>query len=196
MGETLTKLSGIDLATVLSRARLPPEAQAPLAGCAGVGEAIDRLEAAGFAAEAARVLALAMPQRECVWWTCVCAAHTAPPDLPEDDRQAREMAELWVRQQKDEPRRAAFAHAEKAGFQTPEAWAAAAAFWSGDSIAPIGQPAIPPGPELTGTAAAGSIALSAVRGDFSRQAARLKRFLESGRNIASGGAGRIPPEQS
>ena len=194
MAEPLTKLAGIDLTAILGQARLPPEAAAPLNGCADVGEAVDRLETAGFLAEAARILALALPKRECVWWSCVCAAHTAPPDLPDLDRQAREMAELWVRQQKDEPRRAAFAHAEKAGFQTPEAWSATAAFWSGDSIAPLGQPAVPPGPELTGTAAAGAIALSAVRGDFSRQAARLKRFLESGRDIASGGAGRIPPE--
>ena len=195
MAGTLTKLAGADLETVAGRALLPPEARLPLRDCAEIGDALDRLESAGFATEAARMLAHALPKREGVWWACVCAAHTAPPDLTEADRLAREAAELWVRQQKDEPRRAAMAHAEAAGFQTPEAWAGVAAFWGGDSMAPVGQAAIPPGPELTGTAVAGSVALSAVRGDFALRDARLKRFLESGRNIAAGGAGRIAPEQ-
>ena len=38
--------------------------------------------------------------------------------------------------------------------------------------------------------------LAATRGDIKRHAARLKRFLESGRNIAAGGPGRMPPENS
>lgn len=194
MSAALTKLAGADLATVAGRALLPPEARLPLRDCTEIADALDRLESAGFATEAVRMLAHALPKREGVWWACVCAAHTAPPDLADPDRMAREAAELWVRQQKDEPRRAAMAHAEKAGFQTPEAWAAVAAFWGGDSMAPIGQAPIPPGPELTGTAVAGSVALAAVRGDFALQAVRLKRFLESGRDIAAGGAGRITPE--
>ncbi len=104
-------------------------------------DAIVRLEAAGFAAEAVRMMAHALPKRESVWWACMCAANTAPADLPEPDRLARETAELWVRQQKDEQRRAAMTHAEASGFQTPEAWSGVAAFWSGDSMSPVGQPA-------------------------------------------------------
>lgn len=194
MAGTLTKLAGVELATVLPRATLSPEADIPLAGCADVADALTRLEAAGFAAEAVRLLAHALPKREAVWWACMCAANTAPGDLPEADRLARETAELWVRQQKDEQRRAAFAHAETTGFQTPEAWSAVAAFWSGDSMSPVGLPAVPPPAHMTGTAVSGAVALSAVRGDVKRQPARLKRFLESGRNIAAGGPGRMPPE--
>jgi hypothetical protein len=195
MAGTLAKLAGVELATVLDRAALPPEAQAPLQGCADIGDAVARLEAGGFATEAVRVLAHALPKREGVWWACMCAVNTAPADLGEPDRLARETAELWVRQQKDEQRRAAFAHAETAGFQTPEAWAGVAAFWSGDSMAPVGLPVVPPGPGLTGTAVSGAVALASVRGDVKRQAARLKRFLESGRNIGAGGPGRMPPEE-
>ena len=110
------------------------------------------------------------------------------------DRQARETAELWVRQQKDEQRRTAMTHAEAAGFQSPEAWAGVAAFWSGDSMSPVGMPPVPPPPHAAGGAVAGAVALSAVRGDLRRQQARLKRFLESGRNIAAGGPGRMQPE--
>lgn len=190
----MTKLAGMELATAMGRATLAPEAQAPLQGCADIGEALDRLESAGFAAEAARMLAHALPRREGVWWACMCAANTAPPDLPVPDRLARETAELWVRQQKDEQRRAAMAHAEAGGFQTPEAWSGVAAFWSGDSMSPADLPVVPPPPQAVGGAVAGAVALSAVRGDVTRQAERLKRFLESGRNIAAGGPGRMPPE--
>jgi len=126
----------------------------------------------------------------------MCAVTTAPGDLPEPDRLARETAELWVRQQHDEQRRAAMAHAEAGGFATPEAWSGIAAFWSGDSIAPLNVPAIPPPPEATGGAVAGAVALAAVRGNVLRQPARLKQYLESGRNIAAGGPGRMAPEES
>jgi hypothetical protein len=195
MAGTLTKLAGVDFATVMDRAALSPDAQAPLPGCVDIADALDRLEGSGLAAAAVRVLAHALPRREGVWWACMCAVNTAPADLAENDRLARESAELWVRQQKDEQRRAAFAHAEAAGFQSPEAWSAVAAFWSGNSMSPLDQPAVPPPPHVAGGAIAGAVALSAVRGDVTKQAARLKRFLESGRNIAAGGTGRMPPEQ-
>lgn len=194
MAGTLAKLAAADLATALERATLSAEARAPLAGCADVADALIRLEAAGFAAEAVRLLAHALPKREAVWWACMCAANTMPSDLPEPDRLARETAELWVRQQKDEQRRQAMTHAEAAGFGSPEAWAGVAAFWSGDSMAPVGLPAVAPPPHGTGLAVSGAVALSAVRGEVKRQAERLKRFLESGRNIAAGGPGRMPQE--
>ena len=69
-----------------------------------------------------------------------------------------------------------------------------AAFWSGDSMSPLGQPAVPPPASAIGRGGGGAVALSAVRGDVKRHAERLKRFLESGRNIAAGGPGRMPPE--
>src|SRR4051794_39301735 len=121
MSEALAKIAGVDLATVIQRAALSPEGTACVEACAEVSDAIARLEGAGLAVEAIRVLAHALPKREAVWWACMCAGTTAPPDLAEPDRLARETAELWVRQQKEEIRRAAMKHAETAGFQTPEA---------------------------------------------------------------------------
>jgi len=195
MAGTLTKLVGVEVATVMERAMLPPEAASLLQGRADVAEAIGVLESAGFAPDAVRMMAHALPKREAVWWACMCAANTAPADLPEPDRLARETAEIWVRQQKDEQRRAAMTHAEASGFQTPEAWSGVAAFWSGDSMSPVGLPVVPPPPHAVGGAVAGAVALSAARGDVKRHPERLKRFLESGRNIAAGGPGRMPPEE-
>lgn len=194
MSQTLAKIIDTDLTALRPRVGLSTDAATVLTDCTLVADALQRLEAGGFLVEATRLVAHALPKREAVWWACMCAFHTAPPDLPETDRLARETAENWVRQQTDKLRREAMGKAEAGDFATPEAWAAVAAFWSGDSMAPEGQAAVPPAPHLCGTAVAGAVVLAAVRGDPIRQPARLKRFLESGRNIAAGGPGRLTPE--
>jgi hypothetical protein len=194
MSQPLVKIAGSSLETVRTRVTRPAEATEAIRDSADVAAAVDRLESAGFLLEATRFVAHALPKREAVWWACMCATHTAPADLPDPDRKAREAAEDWVRQQGDKPRRGAWALAETSGFATPEAWCAVAAFWCGDSMAPEGQPAVPPAPHLPALAVAGAVALASVRGDPTRQQARLRRFLESGRNIAAGGPGRLPAE--
>ena len=194
MSENLGKILVTDFTAIRPRVGLSTDASTVLTNVTLVPDALQRLESGGFLVEAARLMAHALPKREAVWWACMCAFHTAPPDLPETDRLARETAENWVRQQTDKLRREAMGKAEAGDFATPEAWAAVAAFWSGDSMAPEGQAAVPPAPHLCGTAVAGAVVLAAVRGDPIRQPARLKRFLESGRNIAAGGPGRLTPE--
>jgi hypothetical protein len=84
--------------------------------------------------------------------------------------------------------------AEQAGFGSPEAWAAVAAFWSGDSMAPLEAPKVAPQPHFPGLAVAGAVALAAARGQATRRDGRLKRFLASARDIAAGGAGRLEAE--
>jgi hypothetical protein len=190
----LKKLSGAPLAEVLARCELPEEAKQVVAGIADVPGVIAALAARKLLVEAARVFAHALPRREAVWWACMCAAHTAPADLAAPDAQARETAELWVRQQSDTVRRAAMELAKSAGFQSPEAWAAVAAFWSGDSIAPPENFKVPPPPHLTGVAVAGAVTLAAVRGRPERQPERLRLFLQAAREIAAGGTGRLAVE--
>ncbi len=194
MARAFTKLAVSDVATLARRAALSGEADACLAGCTDVAEALDRLESAGFASEAVRLLAHALPKREGVWWACVCAANTVPADLSEPDELARLSAEQWVRQQKDALCRDAMSHAAAGGFLSAEAWTGIAAFWSGDSLAPVGAPAIAPLPEQPGAAVAAAVTLASVRGDGNTFAARLHRFLDSGRDILAGGTGRIAPE--
>lgn len=196
MSQALTKIAGKGLAPLHSVLRLQADPAATVKDCQLVTEALDRLEAGGFLLEAARMLALALPRREAVWWACMCAAHTAPTDLPEADRKAREAAELWVRQQSDKNRIAAKQQADATTLETPESFAAMAVFYCGDSILPEGQPAVPPKPFVAGKTLAGAVTLAAVRTAPMRQRARLQRFLESGRNIAAGGAGRLPAEQA
>lgn len=191
---THNKLSGASLPVVLQRAALQEAALERVVGLNTVEAVVSALAQAGFGIEATRVLAHALPKREAVWWACMCATHTAPPDLVETDRKVRELAETWVRQQSPEAARAAMDEAKRTGFQSPEAWAGVAAFWSGDSLAPPDAPTVPPPPHLTGVAVAGAIALASVRADASRQPQRLAMFLQSAQDIAAGGPGRLPPE--
>jgi len=181
-----------DLVAILPIAKLQKPALAALAGCVDTAEAMAHLQSRGDPMSAARLGAFALPRREAVWWASMCVTHTAPANQPHVEIRAREAAELWVRQQDDETRRRAMVLAERAGFDAPEAWVAVAAFWSGESISPLGQPAVPPSPHWAGKAVAGAVSLAAVREDPAQRPARLNRFLDSLRDIADGGAGRLP----
>ena len=174
--------------------RLEPPELRLLRGCSDAVAGLDRLQSAGALIPATRLGAFALPKREAVWWASMCVAHTAPPDQPELEIKIRATAELWVRRQDDASRREAMDLARAAGFGLPDSWVAVGAFWSGDSMAPLGQPIVPPAPHLTGTAVAGAVALAAVRGNPAHQVARLERFLGSLRAIGDGEAGRLAPE--
>ena len=188
------KLSG-ELSRVLPHLQLDGEAMAALSGCGDALEALARLEQTGLLIEATRLVAHAMPAREAVWWACACSRHTAPSGAnPAAETTVRDAAEEWVRRPTDEHRRAAMKQAETTGFGSPEAWAAVAAFWSGDSMAPPGAPKVPPQPHFTGLAVAGAVALAAARGPATRREARLQRFLAAAKDIAAGGVGRIDVE--
>jgi hypothetical protein len=194
MSQTINKLSTAQLGDVLQRCSLPEDALALVTGLPDAQAVIETLVANNYPLEATRVYAHALPKRESVWWACMCAGHTAPETLKEDDRKARDLAEQWVRNQKDETRRAAMDAARAAGMQSADSWAGVAAFWSGESIMPPNNPAVPPPLHLTGVAVSGAVALSSVRLKPERQKARLARFLESAQDIARGGPGRLPVE--
>jgi hypothetical protein len=191
---TSNKLDTLALADLLPRLDLSSDAAASITTCVLPSEALARLAEGDLLIEAARLCAHALPAREAVWWATRCAAATAPATLPQPDQEASALAEAWVRQRADTTRRAAMDKAQQAGCTSPEAWAAVAAFWSGDSMSPPDQPKVSPAPHLTGVAVTGAVILSSVRTDPGRQPARLKQFLGSARDIAAGGAGHLETE--
>jgi hypothetical protein len=190
----VNKLGQADCHEVLKRCDLPPEPRLAIQGLTEIPLIIEELVRSRFALEATRVFAHALPKREAVWWACMCAQATSPADLNGPDLAARQAAETWVRTQADETRRTAMAQARLAGMRGPDAWAGVAAFWSGDSLMPAGNPPVPPPPHLTGVAVSGAVALSSVRLTPKRQAERLAAFITSAQEIAAGGPGRLPPE--
>lgn len=184
----------VPLAPLLPRLEFEPPAAELLQGAATAEEAAARLEAAGQLMPACRLVAHALPKREAVWWACMCARAVPDEKATPLDAAALEAAEAWVRRPDEKARRACMAAAEKSNYRSTESWAAVGAFWSGGSMAPEGQPVVPPGEHLTGTAIGGAVILAGVRRTPQHLDDRLRRFLASAREIAMGGAGRIPPE--
>ena len=194
MGATADKLA-VPLLPIVPRLELDADGQAMLAGLADAAGAVDCLAAAGRMPDALRLIAHALPKREAVWWACMCA-RAVPLVTPNSlDAEALAAAERWVRRPDEASRREAMAAAQASGCRSPEAWAAVGAFWSGGSMAPEGQPEVPPADNLTGVAIAGAIILAATRSKPERGPERLVRFLEAARDIATGGAGRLPAEE-
>jgi hypothetical protein len=178
------KLRRLDPETLRLRVRLPPEHAALLGADGGTRGVLDRLIRSGLLAEAARLLAYALPPREAVWWACMCVTHTAQ-DLPQPEQEAVRAAEAWVRRPDEATRRQAAWAAAAAGYAAPGAWAALAAYWTRADVA---------GDTRGARGVETAIAAAADRGDAARAPARLRRFFVSAHDIAHGGMGKLPPE--
>lgn len=189
-----TSKLAVPLAPLMPHMELDAAGQKLLDDAQDAATGVERLQGAGRMIEAARIVAYALPKREAVWWACMCARATPDAKGTPDDQAALDAAESWVRMPDEKARRAAMAAAEKAKFGSAEAWAAIGAFWSGGSLAPEGQPEVPPAEHLTGSAIAGAVLLAAVRIRPEKQVERLARYIESARSIATGGAGRLDRE--
>jgi hypothetical protein len=150
---------------------------------------LDALAAHAAYDDAVQFLAWALPKREAVWWSCVCARElvtdTAAPEL----RAGVQAAEAWVYHPTEENRRKAEAAGKAITASHPARWSAMAAFWSGGSIAPADAPEVKPADDFTAKSVAGAVMMAAGL-DPLRSEERQRSFLASGRDIASGGTGR------
>ena len=140
--------------------------------------------------DAITFLAHAIPAREAVWWACLCARYHLD-NSDEQYQQALTAAETWVRKPTEENRRSAEKEAEAGNYDSPASWAAAAAFWSGGSIAPVDEPAMEPSAHLYAHAVAGAIVMSAGLGMPAEKDVkkRYQNYLKHGINVANGGNG-------
>lgn len=136
--------------------------------------------------DAVRVMAHALPKRESVWWACVCARTIAPEAVSDPARLALEAAEAWVADPTEENRRAAMPAAEAAGIASPPGCAAAAAFWSGGSLAPPNLPAVPPADHLTAHGTSSSVLMAAVIVEPEKAETKYRAFLARGFEVADG----------
>jgi hypothetical protein len=136
--------------------------------------------------DALRFRAHWLPQREAVWWSCLAARMAAGDALAAQDAQAIEAAEQWVADPTPQNSRAAEAHAEAIHYESPAGWCAAAAFWSGESIAPAGGQAVTPAEHLTGTAVAACVTMAAAPGLAAQRVERYRRMLKLAAEVAQG----------
>jgi hypothetical protein len=122
-------------------------------------QAVQALLADGQTQDALKLLARLLPKRYAVAWACQCARDLP---LPLEDKAGASLAEQWVREPDEPHRRAAFEFANAGGYRTIGAWLAAAAGWSGGSLAPASQATpVAPAEHLTACAVVAAINLMA-----------------------------------
>ena len=143
---------------------------------------------------AAILLAHALPEREAVWWGCMCVAATRPAGAPDAERRAVEAAEAWVWQPQDAGRAETAIAASRACADLSGGWLGLAIAWS-RSLHSIDAG--------YGRGIEGAVLRAARRGGVPHQSAapelqrmRLRRFVASGVAISRGEAGRIAVESS
>lgn len=195
-------------AELRAKADLSPAAVATLDSVPGPRELIAALRAMDDPRDAVSALAIMLPRRQATWWACL--AVRLLPGLAERPAElaAIEIAETWVQTQAAEDCERAFAAAQACEMTAAGGWAAMAAFWSGGTLAPRGQAAVPPAPHLAGVAArtaliftfhdaaiAGrlgygdmlAIGLELMHGELGRRAQAAARERIAGGGTASGG---------
>jgi hypothetical protein len=182
------RLSKLDLAA--------PARPVAAASGADLAAAARALVAAGMTGDAVSVLGQALEKRAAVWWACRAAQNEPAPEPAAAGPAARGLlaaeaaalaaAESWVREPDAAKAHAAFAAAHAAGMASPAACAALAAFFAGDSIAPIGGTAVPPPDHVAGLVSAGAVQLAAVRHRPDVAPQTLAAFVDRGFAIAAG----------
>lgn len=164
---------------------LTDPAKALLAPDVTVRQFLDKVTAAGLTVDALRILALALPKPEAVWWACVCIRKAVPKPWRVAAEDAVDAAEKWVTDPSDANRRACGAVAEAAGWDTAAGCVAGAAWLSGGSLSPPKLPPVQPREDLTGQTVAGALMLAATV-DPATTAVALGTFLQIGMTIADG----------
>src|SRR6056297_369334 len=89
---------------------------------------VNRLAAEGQFPDAVKLLALALPRRDAVWWACRCCRESLSEDEPPANVSALEAAERWAAEPSENHRRSSHAAADASGLEAPGGCAAMAAF--------------------------------------------------------------------
>lgn len=170
--------SDLPSSSIPSAERLSADARARLDAALNVRRYVDRLLTDGLEADAIDVLVHVLPKRYAIAWGLECLQRSGLGDPEADpvDRSAMAAAQRWLTDPTDENRRAAADIADRLRYQTPGAWLAAAAGWSGGSLLPPDQPEVRPEASLTGDAVSASIKLAAAAAP-EQYPVRLRAFV-------------------
>ena len=183
MGTSATPLNS-KTAAICSVAGLGEEAMALLRPDLAPREFVALLLEKTLFPDAVNFLAHALPKREAVWWAWVCARRSAGDAPPPLVKAALDATEKWIAQPTDELRRAAMSAAERATLKTAAGCCGLAAFFSGNSLAPPGMPAAPPGEFAAAKAVSGAVMLSALSKEPEKAPEKFRASVAQGLEVA------------
>jgi hypothetical protein len=146
-----------------------------------------RLAAAGDFNQALYVRAFTLGRRPAVAWGCHVVDEHARGKLQTVQSDALAAAKAWYEAPGEATCRASELAAERTGYQGIGGWLAAAAFWSGDNIAPAAaRDPIPPDDSIASRAVAGALTLALNRSEGLPIRERYLAFIDSADRIESG----------
>lgn len=181
-GQAWVHVSAGKTAELCEPLSLSDSASALLADNPAPPQFLERLLESGDFSTALGFMAAALPARQAVWWGCLCLEIAKGRDLSAREERALTAAVRWVIEPTEAHRQAASAPADAAGLATPAGNLAKAAFWSGGSMLPPGQPVLAPPPVLRPQAV--NRAVTALAGDVA--AAHRERAHRQFLAIATG----------
>lgn len=169
----------------LASARLTTPIDAPAS--ASVEAVLTELEAKGALIDMLRLMSVALPPRERVWWACLAARDTVREGLTPPPLKA---AETWVFKPTEENRAVAQATLELAEADDDTVHCASAVQFADGTLGAgaLAEHQGPPGASATCAFAMNVIALGTRGGDFAAYGAHL---VDRGLDIARGGSGRV-----
>jgi len=137
---------------------------------------------AGCGHDAVIFLAHALPRAQAVRWACDCVEAAGAAGSTPAAHVAVSTARAWASMPDAARCTDAARAADVATLDTESAarFAAFAAAWSGESLAPEGQPVVAPAPALGARAVAAAVRLAAALGDPAGMRARLDDFIGRG----------------
>ncbi len=148
---------------------------------------INALAEKALYADAVKMMAAALDKAAAVRWGLACAQTEAAAPKAQSDAVCRAAVEAWLSEGSEKNRRLAMTVAESSGMTSAYHWLAAAAGWSGGSLAPAEFAEVRPPEHLTAVAAACAIRIAA-QTDPDQFDARLLDFLKLGARFAVGDA--------
>jgi hypothetical protein len=182
-----SKLRAVPLHQLRVRLRVPSQHEDLLRRSRSPTELLGLLEEYLLMEPMIAFLSYALPEREAVWWACMCVQHTAAISFASEQQRALAAAQSWVWQPGEKARYDAAAAAKEAGYVSAAAYAARAAFAARLTDAHSLR---------AGRRAETAIRLAATWDGTERTRARMQRFIASGLEINTGGAGRLPAEST
>ena len=153
--------ANLPCSTLLSVRRLSDAARGRMRPDMNVRRYLDALLEDGLPADAVDVLCHVLPKRYAIGWALECLQADGAPERNPVDRSALATVQRWLQDPSEDNRRAAMELADRLHYDSAGAWLAAAAGWSGGSLAPADLPEVKPSPVLSGEAVAAALKVSA-----------------------------------
>ncbi len=181
---TNTRPAQLSLVATCTYLEFAEDVSTPAATVKSSDELIGKMAAEGKYLDALRLRAYLLTKREAVWWGYLCVRDDLGQPLPGAQMAALEAAAAWVADPVEKNRRAAEERAAALKYSGVGATLALSAFWSDGSIAPEGNPEVPPDERLTSQGVAAALISAAYHGDATKATSRIHSFLTRGKDIS------------